>query len=131
MLLSQGISKHARLVGVEGRKNSLSSTRATLGQNFFSFSHPSGYAAFSRVYGLSHLAPASPSPLIISAMGCGAILSTLPTLGAFPSSTSRISCRMLTSASTNRSSSSLDSDSVGSIMSVLATGQLMVGAWKP
>ena len=34
-------------------------------------------------------------------------------------------------ASTNRSSSASDSDSVGSTMSVPATGKLMVGAWKP
>lgn len=34
-------------------------------------------------------------------------------------------------ASQKRSSSALFSDSVGSIMSVLATGQDMVGAWKP
>jgi len=34
-------------------------------------------------------------------------------------------------ASTNRSSSAFDSLSVGSIISVPATGKLIVGAWKP
>ena len=34
-------------------------------------------------------------------------------------------------ASQKRSSSALGSDSVGSIIKVPATGQLMVGAWKP
>ena len=34
-------------------------------------------------------------------------------------------------ASQNRSSSSRFSDSVGSTISVPATGKLMVGAWKP
>jgi hypothetical protein len=44
---------------------------------------------------------------------------------------SAISCRMLIIASQNLSSSALSSDSVGSIMSVPATGQDMVGAWNP
>ncbi len=43
----------------------------------------------------------------------------------------RISSRMAIIASQKRSSSALVSDSVGSIISVPATGQLMVGAWKP
>ena len=34
-------------------------------------------------------------------------------------------------ASTKRSSSASDSDSVGSTISVPATGKLIVGAWKP
>ena len=34
-------------------------------------------------------------------------------------------------ASTNRSSSASDSDSVGSTIRVPATGKLIVGAWKP
>lgn len=48
-----------------------------------------------------------------------------------PSSMSAISCRMLIMASQNLSSSALSSDSVGSTMSVPATGQDMVGAWNP
>ncbi len=44
---------------------------------------------------------------------------------------SRISSRMEIIASQKRSSSALDSLSVGSIISVPGTGQLMVGAWKP
>jgi hypothetical protein len=39
--------------------------------------------------------------------------------------------RIETSASQKRSSSSFDSLSVGSIMSVPGTGQDTVGAWKP
>jgi hypothetical protein len=38
---------------------------------------------------------------------------------------------MATMASQNRSTSASDSDSVGSIMSVPATGKLIVGAWNP
>lgn len=38
---------------------------------------------------------------------------------------------MLIMAVQNRSSSSFDSDSVGSIMSVPGTGHDMVGPWKP
>jgi hypothetical protein len=46
-------------------------------------------------------------------------------------SIARISARIASMASQNRSSSAFDSLSVGSIMSVPATGQLIVGAWKP
>jgi hypothetical protein len=48
-----------------------------------------------------------------------------------PSSTSRISCRIAIIASQKRSSSAFDSLSVGSTMSVPATGHDIVGAWKP
>ena len=44
---------------------------------------------------------------------------------------SRISSRIAIMALQKRSSSALDSDSVGSIMSVPATGQDIVGAWNP
>ena len=43
----------------------------------------------------------------------------------------RISSRFASIASQKRSISRLGSDSVGSIISVPATGQLMVGGWKP
>jgi hypothetical protein len=43
----------------------------------------------------------------------------------------RISSRMAIMASMKRSSSNSDSLSVGSTISVLATGKLKVGAWKP
>jgi hypothetical protein len=59
--------------------HSLSSTLATLGQNFFSRSHGSGYAAFSRLYGRSQ--SPRPSPDTTSTIGCGAILRTLPSRG--------------------------------------------------
>ncbi len=62
---------------------------------------------------------------------CGAFLSTLSALSARPSSMARISARIAMSASQNRSSSAFDSLSVGSIISVPATGKDMVGAWKP
>ena len=42
-----------------------------------------------------------------------------------------ISSRIAIIASQKRSSSALDSLSVGSIISVPATGKDMVGAWKP
>lgn len=48
-----------------------------------------------------------------------------------PSSMSAISCRIPSRASQKRSISALSSDSVGSIIRVPATGQDMVGAWKP
>ena len=48
-----------------------------------------------------------------------------------PDSTLRTSSRIQTIASMKRSSSTLDSDSVGSIMNVPATGNDIVGAWKP
>ena len=48
-----------------------------------------------------------------------------------PDSMSAISERMAIMASQKRSISALDSDSVGSIIRVPATGKLMVGAWKP
>lgn len=48
-----------------------------------------------------------------------------------PSSMSAISCLIPSRASQKRSISALSSDSVGSIIRVPATGQDMVGAWKP
>jgi hypothetical protein len=48
-----------------------------------------------------------------------------------PPSIARTSARIAIIASMNRSSSPLDSLSVGSTISVPATGKLIVGAWKP
>ena len=62
---------------------------------------------------------------------CGDIFSTLPSRGWAPDSISLISLRMEIKASQKRSSSALLSDSVGSIIRVLETGQDIVGAWKP
>ncbi|MNH30459.1 hypothetical protein D3C79_907540 [compost metagenome] len=62
---------------------------------------------------------------------CGAFFSGLSSLSRLPFSTARISSRMRIIASQKRSSSSLDSLSVGSIINVPATGNDMVGAWKP
>ena len=62
---------------------------------------------------------------------CGAFLSGLLVLSMRPSSIARASSRIASIASQKRSSSALVSDSVGSIISVPATGQLMVGGWKP
>ncbi|MNT89187.1 hypothetical protein D3C72_2298690 [compost metagenome] len=62
---------------------------------------------------------------------CGAFFSGLLTLSIRPSSMARASSRIASIASQKRSISALVSDSVGSIISVPATGQLMVGAWKP
>ena len=67
---------------------------------------------------------------ITSDIGCGALTSMLLSRGREPSFTNSISLRMFMRASQNRSSSSKDSDSVGSIMRVFATGQLIVGLWN-
>jgi hypothetical protein len=55
----------------------------------------------------------------------------LSSFGQVPAATSSISLRIAIIASQNRSSSARSSLSVGSIMSVPATGKLIVGAWKP
>src|SRR6185437_33074 len=101
------------------------STRATAGQNFHSRVHGAGNAACSLVYGRSHALDSTDSSV------CGAFLSGLFNRSAFPSSMSRISSRIAISASQNRSSSAFDSLSVGSIISVPATGNDTVGAWNP
>ncbi len=62
---------------------------------------------------------------------CGACRSGESLIAHLPRSTSAISSRIAIIASQKRSSSAFDSDSVGSIISVPATGKLMVGAWKP
>ena len=62
---------------------------------------------------------------------CGAFTSGLSSASRSPRSTARISSRIAISASHSRSSSARDSLSVGSIISVPATGKLIVGAWKP
>ncbi|MNN89519.1 hypothetical protein D3C81_2073460 [compost metagenome] len=51
--------------------------------------------------------------------------------GQLPFCTSVISARILNIAPIKRSSSALDSLSVGSTIKVPATGNDMVGAWKP
>ena len=61
----------------------------------------------------------------------GAFLSGLSSRSARPSSIARISSRIAIIASQKRSSSAFDSLSVGSIISVPATGKDIVGAWKP
>ena len=66
-----------------------------------------------------------------SAAVCGAFFSGLSARSARPCSTARISARIAIMASQKRSSSACGSLSVGSIISVPATGQDMVGAWKP
>ncbi len=62
---------------------------------------------------------------------CGALASGLSARGHSPDATRSISPLMAIMASQNRSISDSGSDSVGSIISVPATGKLMVGAWKP
>jgi hypothetical protein len=62
---------------------------------------------------------------------CGAPVRRFTSRSARPISTSRISSRIAIIASQNRSSSSLDSLSVGSIISVPATGNDTVGGWNP
>jgi hypothetical protein len=62
---------------------------------------------------------------------CGALRRGLSSRSYSPVATFSISARMVAIASTNRSISPLSSLSVGSTMSVPATGKLIVGAWKP
>ncbi|CPU61632.1 Uncharacterised protein [Mycobacteroides abscessus] len=62
---------------------------------------------------------------------CGAPRSGDSSTAQRPDATASISPRMATSASTNRSSSARSSLSVGSTMSVPATGNESVGAWNP
>lgn len=85
---------------------------------------PPGNTASARVYACSHSPPSA-------AAVCGAFRSGLSSAGHSPAPTFSISARMAIIASQNRSSSLTSSDSVGSIISVPATGKDMVGAWKP
>ena len=62
---------------------------------------------------------------------CGAFDNRLFSGSASPASSAAISRRIAIIASQKRSSSRLDSLSVGSIISVSGTGNDMVGAWKP
>ena len=62
---------------------------------------------------------------------CGAPRSGLSSTAQRPAATSSISARMAIMASQKRSSSARSSLSVGSTISVPATGKLTVGAWKP
>lgn len=61
---------------------------------------------------------------------CGALLSTLLSLGCLPAMTSSISPRIEIMASQKRSSSWRDSLSVGSINMAVWIGQAHVGGWK-
>src|SRR5712671_4871224 len=101
------------------------STRATAGQNLKSRVQGAGNAARSLVYGCVQ------SVAVILPTGCGEFLRTLSCLSAAPLSISLISSRIEIIASQKRSSSSFDSLSVGSIISVPGTGNDTVGAWKP
>ena len=62
---------------------------------------------------------------------CGAFFSGLSTASHSPDATLSTSARTAISASQKASSSAIDSLSVGSIMNVPATGNDIVGAWKP
>jgi hypothetical protein len=62
---------------------------------------------------------------------CGAFFSGLSWASYSPEATRPISARIAIIAAQNRSSSARLSLSVGSIMSVPATGNDIVGAWKP
>src|SRR5262245_31225026 len=96
--------------------------RPTEGQNLYSLTQGAGNAACCREYPWLQL-----SALTVAAV-CGAFFSGLSTRSLLPCSIARISSRIEISASQNRSSSAFDSDSVGSIISVPGTGQLIVGA---
>jgi hypothetical protein len=64
-------------------------------------------------------------------MVCGAFFSGLFSRSIRPSSIARISARMRQHRVAEPVEFGLGLASVGSIISVPATGQLMVGAWKP
>src|SRR4029453_4440923 len=98
------------------------STRATGGQYFAPRNEASGYAASSRRYACFQSSAATARAV------CGAYFSGLSLRSARPSSIARISARIAIVASTKRSSSALDSLSVGSTINVPATGKLIVGA---
>ena len=101
------------------------STRATGGQYFDASCATLGQAASRRGYACDQ------SSADTAAAVCGACLSGLSARSMRPASIARISSRIAIIASTKRSSSAFDSLSVGSIISVPATGKLIVGAWKP
>src|SRR5215475_15930542 len=86
---------------------------------------PVGYAATDRGYGCGQ------SSAVTIAAVCGAFTSGLSVAGQSPALTLSISSRIAIIASQNRSSSARSSDSVGSTISVPATGNDMVGAWNP
>ena len=62
---------------------------------------------------------------------CGAFFSGLSAASHSPAATLSISALMAIMASQNSSIAARDSLSVGSIMNVPATGNDIVGAWKP
>ena len=99
--------------------------RLTGGQYLWRRTKGSGKAACSREYGCSQ------SAWISSSTVWGAFFNTLSERSAAPSMTACISPRIATIASQKRSSSSRGSLSVGSTISVPATGNDTVGAWKP
>ena len=101
------------------------STRPTEGQNFLDRNQGRGYAAISREYGCDHSFP------VMTFSEWGALIRGLSSRSKSPFSILRISSRIEISASQKRSSSSRLSLSVGSIIRVPGTGQLIVGAWNP
>ena len=99
--------------------------RLTGGQYLSAPSTSPGNAATSREYARDQASVAT------SAATCGAPRNGLASTAHSPASTARISSRIAIIASQNRSSSPRSSDSVGSTISVPATGNDTVGAWKP
>ena len=98
---------------------------STLGQNFRARTNGSGNAACSREYGCVQSSPTPPPPC--AARSSARCPPDPPCRRSRPESPARIAII----ASQNRSSSSFGSLSVGSIISVPATGKDTVGAWKP
>ncbi len=99
--------------------------RRTGGQYLARRSTPAGNAASSASYGCFH------SPAMSISAVCGAFFSGLSRASYSPEATRAISALIAIIASQNRSISARPSLSVGSIMNVPATGNDMVGAWKP
>jgi len=84
-----------------------------------------GYAAFSLENACVQ------SSTVTSSAGYGELCRTESSADTVPEATSSISPLIAIIASMKRSSSYFDSDSVGSIINVPATGNDIVGAWKP
>src|SRR5262249_52285050 len=101
------------------------SIRATNGQNFPSRTQGAGKAPSSRLYGRSH------SSAVTAAAVWGAFRSALFSRGTRPSSIARTWARREQRAAKRRWSWARASLSVGWITSVPATGNDIVGAWKP
>src|ERR1700742_473280 len=99
--------------------------RETGGQYLSAGTTPAGNTASAREYGCDQDSAARTSAV------CGALRSGLSSAGHSPDATRSISPAISIIAAQNRSTSARSSLSVGSTISVPATGNDIVGAWNP